>query len=32
VLNELRRREGKFGLITVCTAGALGFAMVVERE
>lgn len=32
LLNELRRRDGKFGLITVCAAGAMGFAMVVERE
>lgn len=31
LLNELKRREGQFGLITVCAAGALGFAMVVER-
>ncbi len=32
MLNELRRRGGNFGLITVCAAGALGMAMVVERE
>ena len=32
MLNELIRREGKFGLITACAAGALGFAMVVERR
>lgn len=32
MLNELRRRGGNFGLITVCAAGALGVAMVVERE
>lgn len=32
ILNELKRRGGQFGLITVCAAGALGFAMVVERE
>lgn len=32
LLNELRRRELQFGLITVCAAGAMGFAMVVERE
>lgn len=31
MLNELRRRDGEIGLITVCAAGALGFAMVVER-
>ena len=30
LLNELRRRGGQFGLITVCAAGAMGFAMVVE--
>jgi acetyl-CoA acyltransferase len=31
LLNELGRRGGKFGLMTVCAAGGLGFAMVVER-
>jgi acetyl-CoA acyltransferase len=31
LLNELRRRDGRFGLMTVCTAGGMGFAMVVER-
>lgn len=31
LLNELRRRDQQFGLITVCAAGAMGFAMVVER-
>jgi acetyl-CoA acyltransferase len=31
LLNELRRRGEQFGLITVCAAGAMGFAMVVER-
>ncbi|MEM1177020.1 MAG: acetyl-CoA C-acyltransferase FadI [Acidobacteriota bacterium] len=31
VLNELRRRDGQFGLITVCAAGGSGFSMVVER-
>jgi acetyl-CoA acyltransferase len=30
LLNEMRRRGEEFGLITVCAAGALGFAMVVE--
>src|SRR5919204_646613 len=29
--NELRRRGGQFGLMTVCAAGGMGFAMVVER-
>jgi len=32
LLNELRRRDGQFGLVTVCAAGGLGFAMVVERS
>jgi acetyl-CoA acyltransferase len=32
LLNELKRRGQQFGLITVCAAGAMGFAMVVERE
>jgi acetyl-CoA acyltransferase len=31
LLNEMRRRRLGLGLITVCAAGALGFAMVVER-
>ncbi|MBL8961428.1 MAG: acetyl-CoA C-acyltransferase FadI [Gemmatimonadetes bacterium] len=30
--NELSRRGGQFGLMTVCAAGGLGFSMVVERE
>ncbi len=29
--NELARRGGQFGMLTVCAAGGLGFAMVVER-
>ena len=29
--NELGRRGGQFGLLTVCAAGGLGFAMVIER-
>lgn len=32
LLNELKRRGQNVGLITVCAAGALGFAMVVERS
>jgi len=31
LLNELRRRGGQFALMTVCAAGGMGFAMVVER-
>lgn len=31
LLHELRRRGGQFGLLTVCAAGGMGFAMVVER-
>ncbi len=31
LVHELRRRDGQFGLMTVCAAGGLGFAMVVER-
>ena len=31
LLNELERRGGQFGLMTVCSAGGMGFAMVVER-
>jgi acetyl-CoA acyltransferase len=29
--NELKRRNAQFGLMTVCAAGGLGFAMVLER-
>jgi len=29
--NELRRRNGKFGLMTLCAAGGMGFAMVLEN-
>src|SRR3990170_846567 len=32
LLNELRRRGGQFGLMTVCAAGGMGFAMVVETS
>jgi acetyl-CoA acyltransferase len=28
--HELRRRGGQFGLMTVCAAGGMGFAMVLE--
>ena len=30
LLNEMARRDVEFGLITVCAAGGMGFAMVVE--
>ena len=29
--NELNRRGGQFGLMTVCAAGGMGHAMVIER-
>lgn len=32
LVNEMGRRGSELGLITVCAAGGLGFAMVVERE
>ena len=32
LVNELARRGGQFGLMTVCAAGGMGFAMVVERS
>ena len=32
LLRELQRRGENIGLITVCAAGAMGFAMVLERE
>jgi acetyl-CoA acyltransferase len=31
LLNELARRGGQFGLMTVCAAGGMGFASVLER-
>jgi len=31
LVNELERRGGQFGLMTVCAAGGLGFSVVVER-
>jgi acetyl-CoA acyltransferase len=31
LMNELARRNGQFGLMTVCAAGGLGFSMVLER-
>ncbi|MEO7083728.1 MAG: acetyl-CoA C-acyltransferase FadI [Gemmatimonadaceae bacterium] len=30
--NELKRRDGQFGLMTVCAAGGMGHAMVIERR
>jgi acetyl-CoA acyltransferase len=32
LLYELRRRGQNLGMLTVCAAGGVGFAMVVERE
>ena len=32
MLNEMARRDVEFGLITVCAAGGMAFAMVVERR
>jgi acetyl-CoA acyltransferase len=29
--NEMRRRDVQFGLISICTQGGMGFAMVLER-
>ena len=29
--NELRRRNGQYGLMTLCAAGGMGFAMVLEN-
>jgi acetyl-CoA acyltransferase len=28
---ELQRRDGQFGMLTVCAAGGMGHAMIVER-
>ena len=30
--NEMTRRDVQFGLMTVCAAGGMGFAMVLERR
>jgi acetyl-CoA acyltransferase len=30
--NELKRRDAQFGLLTVCAAGGMGHAMVIERR
>jgi acetyl-CoA acyltransferase len=32
VARELRRRNGRYALLTVCAAGAMGAAMVLERD
>ena len=32
LLNEMARRDVEFGLVTVCAAGGMAFAMVVERR
>jgi len=32
LLNEMARRDTQYGLMTVCAAGGLGFAMVLERD
>lgn len=32
LLNEMVRRDAQYGLMTVCAAGGLGFAMVLERD
>lgn len=32
LLNEMARRDLQFGLVTVCAAGGMGFAMVLERR
>jgi acetyl-CoA acyltransferase len=29
--NEMQRRSEKFGLLSVCAQGGMGFAMVLER-
>jgi acetyl-CoA acyltransferase len=29
--NEMKRRRARFGLISVCAQGGMGFAMVLER-
>jgi acetyl-CoA acetyltransferase len=29
--HELARRNGQFGMLTVCAAGGMGHAMIVER-
>ena len=29
--NELQRRQGRYGLLSICAQGGMGFAMVLER-
>ena len=29
--NEMRRRDGQFGLVSICAQGGMGYAMVLER-
>jgi len=29
--NELKRRKGRYGLLSICAQGGMGFAMVLER-
>ncbi|MBU3869039.1 hypothetical protein KN815_34810, partial [Streptomyces sp. 4503] len=31
VIDELERRDGRFGLVTLCVGGGMGIATVVER-
>jgi acetyl-CoA acetyltransferase len=30
LLNEMKRRDVELGMVTVCAAGGMGFAMVME--
>jgi acetyl-CoA acyltransferase len=30
--HELRRRDGQFGMLSVCAAGGMGHVMIVERD
>jgi acetyl-CoA acetyltransferase len=32
LVREMARRDVEFGLVTVCAAGGMGFAMVLERR
>jgi acetyl-CoA acetyltransferase len=32
LLHEMGRRDAHYGMMTVCAAGGLGFAMVLERD
>jgi len=32
IIQEMKRRKSRFGLVTMCIAGGQGIAMIVENE